>query len=109
MIYELRVYWANPGKLEALHNRFRHVTLALFARHNMQVNAFWTPLPTTEDSGDLVYILAFPDEDAVRTSWDAFVNDPDWIKGRDASEVNGKLVKKITSTLLAPTDYSPLK
>lgn len=110
MIYELSVYWAELGKLEALHNRFRNVTLALFARHQMQVIAFWTPSPAgNPDTGDLVYLLAFPDEAALAKSWEAFRADPDWQAGRAASEVNGKLVAKATRTVLHPTDYSPLK
>ena len=106
MIYELRIYWANPGKLEALHNRFRQLTLPIFARHNMQLVAMWTPVLQTEVNGDLVYILAFPDADAVTTAWNAFRSDPEWITGKAASERDGSLTKKVTSTLLTPTDYS---
>ena len=109
MIYELRTYWAGPGKIEALHNRFRNITLGLFARHHMEVVGFWTPAPVTPDTGDLVYILRFPDEAAKIAAWNAFQSDPDWITGKAASEVNGKLVDHLTSTLLNPTDYSPLK
>ncbi len=110
MIYELRVYWAAPNKLEALHNRFRHVTLALFARHQMQVVGFWTPSPAgNPDTGDLIYLLAFPDEAALAKSWESFRADPDWQAGRAASEVDGKLVAKATSTILHSTDYSPMK
>ena len=46
MIYELRTYWAAPGKAEALHNRFRTLTLGIFAKHAMQVVGFWTPDPS---------------------------------------------------------------
>ena len=62
MIYELRTYWAAPGKLDRLHARFRDVTLPLFARHAMQVVGFWTPSLADESTGDLVYLLAFPDQ-----------------------------------------------
>ena len=34
-LYELRVYWAAPGKLDALHARFRDHTLKLFEKHGM--------------------------------------------------------------------------
>lgn len=109
MVYELRTYWAAPGKIGDLHNRFRNVTLNIFARHNMRVIAFWTPSPVTETSGDLVYILAFDDAEAKEKAWNAFRSDPDWIAGRTASEINGALVSKITTVLLEPTDYSPLR
>lgn len=108
MIYELRTYWAEPGKIENLHNRFRNVTLKVFKRHNMEVVGFWTPSPVTPESGDLVYILRFADEDAMKAAWSAFQKDPDWIAGKTASEVDGKLVTRLTSVVLNPTDYSSL-
>ena len=108
MIYELRTYWAEPGKIENLHNRFRSVTLAIFQRHQMEVVGFWTPAPATPESGDLVYILRFPSIEAMKNAWAAFQNDPAWIAGKAASEVDGKLVTKLTSVVLNSTDYSPL-
>jgi hypothetical protein len=108
MIYELRTYWAAPGKLDRLHARFRNLTLSLFARHAMQVVAFWTPSRADESTGDLVYLLAFPDQAALDAAWAAFRADPEWVAGKAASEHDGTLVAKLTSTVLEPTDYSPL-
>ena len=108
MIYELRTYWAAPGKIADLHNRFRTLTLNVFQRHNMDVVGFWTPCPAVEDSGDLVYLLRFADEAAKEAAWEAFRADPEWIAGKAESEKNGGLVTKVTSTLLNPTGYSPL-
>lgn len=109
MIYELRTYWAAPGKAEALHNRFRTLTLGIFAKHGMQVVGFWTPEPATAETGDLVYIMKFPDLEAKNRAWDAFRADEEWKAGRAASEVNGTLAAKVSSIVLRPTDYSPLK
>ena len=36
---ELRVYFANEGKLDALHSRFRDHTTRLFEKHGITVNA----------------------------------------------------------------------
>lgn len=109
MLYELRTYWSPPGKADAMHARFRHVTLPLFARHGLHVVGFWTPSPVTDESGDLVYVLAFADAAARDAAWAAFRADPDWQAGKAASEANGPIVSKLTSTLLNPTDYSPLQ
>jgi hypothetical protein len=109
MVYELRTYWAAPGKIEALHRRFRTLTLGIFQRHAMEVVGFWTPVLDSAESGNLVYILRFADEAAKIAAWTAFQNDPDWIAGKAASEVDGKLVDHLTSVLLDATDYSPLK
>ena len=109
MIYENRTYWAAEGKLEALHSRFRDVTLAVFAKYDMKVIGFWTPEEATDETGDLIYILAFESKEAMKKAWDAFRNDPDWVNGKEASEVNGRLVTKLTSVVMDPTDYSPLQ
>lgn len=107
MIYELRTYWAAPGKAEALHNRFRTLTMGVFKRLNMEVVGFWRPLQLTPESGDLVYVMRFADEAAQKAAWDAFRADPEWIEGRIKSEVDGKLTEKVTSVLLEATDYAP--
>jgi hypothetical protein len=109
MVYEIRTYWAAAGKLEQLHNRFRNITLDVFKHHRMQVVGFWTPSPATLETGDLVYILGFASEEAKSAAWDAFRCDPLWIEGHAASEKDGKLVEKLTSVLLKPTDFSPLQ
>lgn len=109
MIYELRTYWAAPGKREALHERFRTTTVHVFARHQMQVVAFWTPDPITEQSGDLVYLLAFPSRAALDTAWDAMRADREWQAAKAATEVDGALTSRITSLVLEPTAYSPLQ
>ena len=81
MVYELRTYWAAPGKAEALHQRFRTLTLGIFERYDMQVVGFWTPNPATEATGDLVYLLVFPSQEALASAWASFHSDPDWLAG----------------------------
>jgi len=108
--FELRTYTAAPGKLEALHARFRDHTNALFLKHGMTIVGFW--VPSDKDKGGdntLVYLLAYPDRAAREKSWEEFRKDPAWIAARDASEANGKLVEKVDSVFLTATDYSPMK
>lgn len=109
MVYQLRTYWAAPGRFADIDERFRTLTMRIFARHGMQVVGFWTPTPRTEESGDLVYLLAFPDQAACDAAWDAFRADPEWQAGRDRTEANGPIVAKITSVMMQATDYSPLR
>jgi len=108
--FEMRTYYAAPGKLEALHARFRDHTNRLFKKHGMQLIGYW--VPTDKEKGaenTLVYILAFPSREAREKSFAAFAKDPEWTTARTASEVNGKLVDKIDSVYLNATDYSPIK
>jgi hypothetical protein len=104
-VFEMRTYYAAEGKLEALHARFRDHTLKLFERHGMTNLGYWTPIDNPD--GKLIYILAYDDNAAREQAWKAFMADPDWKKAAAASEVDGRLVAKVESTFLRPTDYSP--
>jgi hypothetical protein len=108
-LFELRTYTTNDGKLPELHNRFRDHTNQLFEKHGMTLVGFWTPTEGPGAGSTLVYILAYPNREAREQSWKAFLADPDWQAAFKASTANGRLVKKVESQFLAPTDYSPLK
>jgi hypothetical protein len=103
--FEMRIYYAAPGKLDALQARFRDHTCKLFEKHNMVNIGYWVPVENTDNK--LVYILACPDREAREASWKAFMADPDWQAAWKASEVNGKLVAKAESIFLKATDFSP--
>lgn len=103
--YELRIYTANPGKLDELHARFRDHTMAIFERHGMKNVAYWTPI--TEGNNRLVYLLEYPDRETRETAWTAFREDPDWQAAYKASTAEGKLVANVESTFLGTTDWSP--
>src|SRR5947207_4535214 len=103
--YELRTYYAAPGKLEELHARFRDHTCKLFEKHGMVNVGYWVPLDNPENK--LIYVLAYPSREAREKSWKEFMADPDWQAAHKASEVNGKLVNKVESSFLSATDYSP--
>jgi hypothetical protein len=103
--YEMRIYYAAPGKLEALNQRFRDHTCKLFEKHGMANIGYWLPLTNTENK--LVYILAYPSREAREKSWKAFMADPDWQSAAKQSEREGKLVAKAESIFLTPTDFSP--
>ena len=107
VVYELRVYHANEGKLDALLARFRDHTVAIFKRHGMQSVAYWTPTDEPLKGRTLIYILKHPSREAAIANWKAFHDDPEWIKVSTASEVNGKLVEKVDSTYMTLTDFSP--
>ena len=115
--FEMRTYTAGPGKLDALHARFREHTNALFLKHGMTVIGYWTPVPLDKPTpgevdkatNTLVYILAYPDRETRDKMWKAFQSDLDWKKAREDSEKNGKLVDHVDSVFYTAMDYSPIK
>ena len=108
-VFELRTYYAAEGKMDALHARFRDHTCALFQKHGMTIVGFWSPSKAEDAQKKLIYILSFPSMDAAKASWKAFMTDPEWVAVRKESEKNGRLVDKVDSVYMNPTDYSPMK
>ena len=108
-VYELRTYHASPGKLDALHARFRDHTCKLFQKHGIEVIGFWTPSEGEEAKDTLIYIVAFPSVEAQKKAWQEFRADPEWIKVKADSEKDGSLTTKVESKNLKATDYSLLR
>ncbi len=106
-LYEMRVYYAQPGKLDALNARFRDHTMKLFAKHGMTNVGYFVPEGENKEN-KLVYFMAYPDKTARDASFKAFGADPEWKAAAAASERDGKLLVKIDSVFLTPTDYSPV-
>jgi len=111
-VFEMRTYYAAPGKLDALHARFRDHTCKLFEKHGMTNIGYWTPIASEPNAPDnpeqkLVYVLAYPTREAREVSWKEFQGDPDWQAAKTVSEANGKLVAKVEQLFFAAADFSP--
>jgi NIPSNAP len=103
--FEMRTYFAAPGKLDDLLARFRDHTVKLFEKHGITNVGYWVPVDNADNK--LIYVIAFPSREAQKQSWKAFAADPDWQSARKASEENGKLLAKVESVFLSATDFSP--
>ena len=138
-LYEMRVYYAADGKLDALNARFRDHTVKLFEKHGMTNVGYFTLTDgdkTTvgdllkgvsavgKDASDvkpdteakplaLVYMLSHKSTDAMKASFGKFSQDPAWNAARVDSEKKGggSLTAKnaVKSLILKATDYSPTK
>jgi hypothetical protein len=108
-VYELRTYTTLPGRLEALNARFRNHTIKLFEKHGMTNLMYWTPADEPKKSNTLIYVLKHKSREAAAASWKAFREDPEWVKARDASEKDGKIVEKVESVFMDAVPYSPMK
>jgi hypothetical protein len=107
--FELRTYTTAEGRLDALNARFRDHTNALFKKHGIEIIGFWAPTEEPKSKNTLIYILAYPSKEAREESWKAFQADPEWVKAKDESEKDGKIVVHVDSVYMSPTDYSPIK
>jgi len=108
-IYELRTYTTAEGKLPALLARFRDHTTKLFLKHGIRNVGYWVPQDAPRSQNTLIYIVAHRDRQAAEKSWAAFRDDPAWVKVRTESEAAGKIVLKVESVFMAPTDFSALR
>jgi hypothetical protein len=108
-VFELRTYTAPEGKLGELQARFRNHTIRIFNKHNMTSIGYWVPQDAPNHDNTLTYLLAHKSREDAKANWAAFQADPEWQKVNTESQVNGKIVAKVESIFLDPTDFSPIK
>ncbi len=108
-VYELRLYHVNPGKIQALVDRFGNHTEAIFKRHNMKSIGYWVPEDVPRSQDLFIYVLEHPSREEAKKNWDAFHDDPEWKKVKAESEAHGALVDHIDNYFMDPTSYSALQ
>lgn len=108
-VYELRTYTTHPGKLDALHARFRNHTIKLFEKHGMKNLMYWVPQDEPRKSNTLIYVVKHKSRQAAEASWKAFREDPEWTKVKGESEAPGPIVQKVETVFMDLAPYSPAK
>jgi hypothetical protein len=138
-VFELRTYVSTPNNLQALNNRFKNHTLALFEKHGMKNIVYWSvrngetltcqqmlnalspagkaeakvEANTVAAGNSLVYFLTHASSDAAKESFGKFRDDSNWQKALKESEAaaGGALTVSggVKSLFLKPADFSPLK
>lgn len=109
LVFEMRTYYCLPNRLPTLLTRFRNHTTKLFERHGMINVVYWTTIEKDNQQSKLVYILAHKSENAAKTSFDAFVKNPEWVKVSTESEKDGKIIEKIESVFMKPLAFSQIR
>lgn len=108
-VFEIRTYHCFPGRLDALHKRFREHTMKIFEKHGMTNVAYWTFEDSPAKENTLIYVISHANREQAAKNWDEFRNDPEWKQVSADSEKDGKIVEKVDSVFVDATDYSPLK
>jgi hypothetical protein len=105
MLYELRIYECVPGRLPALHQRFRDVTRRMLEKHGIPVLGYWEDVIGAGNR--LIWMIRWASMAEREEKWTAFSTDPEWVAARNKSEESGPIVARVLNTLMRPTDYSP--
>ena len=108
-VFEIRTYYTFPGRLPALHKRFREHTMKMFEKHGMTNIGYWTPQDSPGKDNTLIYVVSHASREQAKANWAAFIADPEWQKIAADSQLDGKIVEKIDSVFVDATDYSPVK
>ena len=110
-VYELRIYKTMPGQREALANRFRDHTAAMFERAGMTNVGYWNAATGDDVEDTFVYMLAYPSREARDEMWQELGTFEDFQEIIIAVErdENRALVDSIDARMLEPTSYSALK
>ncbi len=102
MLYELRTYYMNPGKLPNINARFANHTLALFKKHDIHVCDFWQDATGKEM---IYYVCAFEDMQTRDAAWERFRDDPEWQRVYAESHADGAIVERIESSFMERVPY----
>lgn len=106
MIHQLRVYEIFASSKAAFHERFRDHAARIMARHGFSIVAAWES--TNDGRVEFVYLLEWPDADAMREAWAGFMADEEWAEiKRTTAARHGELVGQIEDRVLEPVQYSP--
>ena len=107
-LFELREYQAMPGKIVNVAERFGGFTCEAFKKHGFRQVGYWLNRIGGNDH-QLVYMLAWESLDERVNRFDTFAKDPDRARVFGESEKNGPIVEQVTTTILRPTAFSPMK
>jgi hypothetical protein len=109
-VFEIRTYHTFPGRLDALHKRFREHTMKMFEKHGMTNVGYWVPQDSPGHENTLIYVISHASREAAKANWAEFSADPVWKKiAADSEADGGKIVEKVESVFMDATDYSPLR
>ena len=108
-VFEIRTYYTFPGRLDALHKRFRDHTRRVFEKHGMTNVGYWVPQDAPAHDNTLVYIISHASREQAKLNWAAFIADPEWKQIADDSQKDGKIVERIESVFMDATDYSAIE
>jgi hypothetical protein len=109
-IFELRIYesptWRQLGNL---HDRFAGGEIDIFHKSGIHPILYGDTL-VGPNQPNMVYLTPFESPAQREQAWQAFRDNPDWVKIREESiRKGGEIVRNITNMILTPTSFSMLR
>lgn len=108
-IFQLRTYTCYDGKLDELITRFKDHTQDLFEKQGMVNYPYWITVEKEGKQPKLVYLLADKDQATFEKDFQNFLKDSAWVKARDASEADGKIVERVDAVFFKTLPFSQMK
>ncbi len=106
MIYQLRIYEIFENNKAAFHARFAEHASRIMRRYGFDIVAMWEA--QRPERTEFVYLLRWPDQEAMKSAWAAFMADAEWTEiKKTTSAVHGRFVGAIEDRPLILTEYSP--
>ena len=106
MIHQLRVYEIFERNKAAFHERFRDHAVRIMKSYGFDIVAAWES--TTDGRVEFVYLLEWPDADAMAQAWAGFMADEEWAEiKRTTAARHGQLVGQVEDRVLEQVPYSP--
>lgn len=106
MLYEMRIYYILPGRMDAIHKRFSNYTIELFQKYDIKTIDFWEDANGKEI---IYYIVEHKDRESRDSNFEKFTKDTEWLEVKRISELDGPIVEKIESIFMSRVPYSPMK
>jgi NIPSNAP len=107
--YELRVYTAQPGKRDALAERFAKRTAAIYARHGITNVGYWIPQQSDPELGislenTFIYMRAYPSKEERDKRLKAARDDPEFAEVvlKQERDPDAKLIVKAHNIDMVP-------
>jgi NIPSNAP len=108
VIHQLRIYEIFDSNKQAFHDRFRDHAVRIMVKYDFKIVATWES--KKDGRTEFVYLLEWPDSEAMADRWEKFLRDQEWIQiKKETGEMYGPLVGAIQDRTLYLTDYSPRK
>ncbi len=106
MIHQLRIYEIFENNKSAFHDRFREHASRIMKSYGFRIIGAWET--KSENRTEFVYLLSWPNEQAMNDAWGRFRADEEWKKIKQMTNAKyGDLVGEIKERTLIPTSYSP--